>query len=380
MQTWAIANQKGGVGKTTTSLCLARGLAASGARVLLIDLDPHASLTRAFRIPTDPPPAGSHDLFTSGSTELRSLARGTAIEGLLLIAAQPALATLERRGATQPGLGLSLGRALHAARDAFDHALLDCPPTLGLLMVNALAAADRLVIPTQTDPLAMHGLTDMLRTADMVERSRRRALPRNILPTLYDRRTRSGVKSLEQLHDSYEGLVWPRAVPMDTRLRDAVGLTLAEAPTGRGADAYQSALGVQQPAQRGLVGIGRDHYAFELLRVQEVVRVAPIVAMRGATVAVLGVMNLRGRIVPVFDLGRWLGGSDVCADEHSRIVVIERDDELIGVLVTVVEDVATLGRDQIEPPLVGNDAGAIVGIARVGSAPTVLLDANALFG
>ena len=128
------------------------------------------------------------------------------------------------------------------------------------------------------------------------------------------------------------------------------------------------------------IGIGRDHYAFELLRVQEVVRVAPIVAMRGATVAVLGVMNLRGRIVPVFDLGRWLGGSDVCADEHSRIVVIERDDELIGVLVTVVEDVATLGRDQIEPPLVGNDAGAIVGIARVGSAPTVLLDANALFG
>ena len=128
------------------------------------------------------------------------------------------------------------------------------------------------------------------------------------------------------------------------------------------------------------VGIGRDHYAFELLRVQEVVRVAPIVAMRGATDAVLGVMNLRGRIVPVFDLGRWLGSADVIADEHSRIVVVERDDELIGVLVTVVEDVATLGRDQIEPPLVGNAPGAIIGIARVSHAPTVLLDANALFG
>ena len=128
------------------------------------------------------------------------------------------------------------------------------------------------------------------------------------------------------------------------------------------------------------VGIGRDHYAFELLRVQEVVRVAPIVAMRGATDAVLGVMNLRGRIVPVFDLGRWLGSADVIADEHSRIVVVERDDELIGVLVTVVEDVATLGRDQIEPPLVGNAPGAIIGIARVSRAPTVLLDANALFG
>jgi chromosome partitioning protein len=242
MQTWAIANQKGGVGKTTTSLCLARGLAASGAQVLLIDLDPHASLTRAFGIPTEPPPAGSHDLFTNGDTELRALARGTEVDGLLLVAAQPALATLERRGATQPGLGLALGRALHAARQGFDYALLDCPPTLGLLMVNALAAADRLVVPTQTDPLALHGLRDMLRTADMVERSRRRPLPRHVLPTLYDRRTRSGVNSLEHLHDAYEGLVWPRAVPMDTRLRDAAALTAAEAPSGRGADAYRSAL------------------------------------------------------------------------------------------------------------------------------------------
>ncbi len=127
------------------------------------------------------------------------------------------------------------------------------------------------------------------------------------------------------------------------------------------------------------VGIGGDHYAFELLRVQEVVRVAPIVAMRGATAAVLGVMNLRGRIVPVFDLGLWLGSPAVIADEHSRIVVVERSDELIGVLVTAVEDVATLGREHIEPPLAGNAPGAIVGIARVGHTPTVLLDANALF-
>ena len=243
MQTWAIANQKGGVGKTTTSLCLARGLAADGARVVLVDLDPHASLTRSFGVPTDPPPAGSHDLFnTGGSVELRSLARGTAIDNLLLVAAQPALATLERRGATQPGLGLSIGRALHAARAHFDYAVLDCPPTLGLLMVNALAAADRLVVPTQTDPLALHGLADMLRTADMVERSRRRPLPRHILPTLYDRRTRSGVQSLDRLHELYEGHVWPKAVPMDTRLRDPATLTAAEQPTGRGADAYRSAL------------------------------------------------------------------------------------------------------------------------------------------
>ncbi|QOY63319.1 ParA family protein [Lysobacter sp. H21R4] len=242
MQIWAIANQKGGVGKTTTSLCLARGLAVMGHRVLLMDLDPHASLTRAFGIPADPAPAGTHDVFSNASVELTTLSRQTEIDGLLMVAAQPALATLERRGATQPGLGLSLSRALHTAQDHYDYALLDCPPTLGLLMVNALAAADRLIVPTQTDPLAMHGLTDMLRTADMVERSRRRPLPRHILPTLYDRRTRAGVNTLDQLQERFRGVVWPKAVPMDTRLRDAMALTTATAPTGRGADAYHSAL------------------------------------------------------------------------------------------------------------------------------------------
>ncbi|HEY5849215.1 MAG TPA: chemotaxis protein CheW [Lysobacter sp.] len=134
-------------------------------------------------------------------------------------------------------------------------------------------------------------------------------------------------------------------------------------------------------SQRWLrTNVGNDSYALELLRVQEVLRPAPIVAMRGAAPAVLGVMNLRGRVVPVFDLGVWLGTGRVHADERSRIVVVERNDELIGALVTAVEDVVTLGRDRVEPPLPGSDPGAIVGIARVGQVPTVLLDANALFG
>lgn len=135
-----------------------------------------------------------------------------------------------------------------------------------------------------------------------------------------------------------------------------------------------------QPPRWVRVTVAADSYALELLCVQEVVRVMPIVAMRGADRSVLGVMNLRGRIVPVFDLGLWLGLACVQPDDRSRIVVVERDDELIGVLVSTVEDVVTLGRDRIEPPLPGNDPGAILGVARVGATPTVLLDANALYG
>lgn len=127
------------------------------------------------------------------------------------------------------------------------------------------------------------------------------------------------------------------------------------------------------------VCVGRDSYAFELLRVQEVVRVAPVVAMRGAAHAVLGVMNLRGRIVPVFDLGLWLDVGAVSADERARVVVVERDDELIGVLVTCVDDVVSLEREHVEPPLHGTDPGPTLGVARVTDAPTVLLDADALF-
>lgn len=127
------------------------------------------------------------------------------------------------------------------------------------------------------------------------------------------------------------------------------------------------------------VGIGTDSYGLELLCVQEVVRMAPILAMRGAGVSVLGVMNLRGRIVPVLDLGLWLGLSCVQPDERSRIVVVERNDELIGVLVTKVDDVVTLNQADVEPPLPGTIPGAFLGIARVGQTPTVLLQAEALF-
>jgi purine-binding chemotaxis protein CheW len=130
--------------------------------------------------------------------------------------------------------------------------------------------------------------------------------------------------------------------------------------------------------------VDSDHYAVELLRVQEVTRLSPIVAVRGAAPAVLGAMNLRGRIVPVFDLGRWLGAGKVVPDERARIVVVERSDELIGLLVTAVDDVFPLVDGAVEEfrvpgPQRRNIDRAFLGIARPGNTPTVLLDARALF-
>ena len=221
MRIWAVANQKGGVGKTTTTLALGRGLAALGHRVLLIDLDPHASLSRAFGVPVDPPPAGVLELFGTPPADLSSLCHASNIHGLDYVCAQSALATLERRSANQPGLGLALQNALARHQGQHDYILLDCAPTLGLLMINALAAADRLIIPTQAEPLALHGLEGMVRTGEMVERSRRRPLPISILPTLFDRRTQASMNTLRTLRSAYPEHLWQAYVPVDTRLRDA---------------------------------------------------------------------------------------------------------------------------------------------------------------
>lgn len=128
------------------------------------------------------------------------------------------------------------------------------------------------------------------------------------------------------------------------------------------------------------VSVGDDRYAVELLRVQEVVRLAPVIAVRGAVPSLLGVMNLRGRVVPVHDLGRWLRRTAVQTDERSRIVVLEHKDELVGLLVTAVTDVVTLDAPQIEPPTPGLRDRIGMGIARTpGAPPTVLLDARVVF-
>jgi len=245
MRIWAIATRKGGVGRTTATLALGRGLAALGQRVLLVDLDPHASLTRSFGVPLDPPPSGVLELFATPPQEIAALARPSDIPGLDYLCAQAALATLERRSASQPGLGLALQQALARHGERHDHILLACAPTLGLLKTNALAAADRLIIPTQAEPLALHGLDGMVRTGEMVERSRQRPLPISILPTLFDRRTRAGNETLKQMQDRYGTRVWEDAIPVDTRISSPATLTAPvqdDGYPGRGLAAYRHAL------------------------------------------------------------------------------------------------------------------------------------------
>lgn len=250
LQVWAVANQKGGVGKTTTSVALAGLVAQRGQRVLLVDLDPHGSLTAWFRMNPDALSVSVFSLFEQsvGLTQafVGQVICSSPFPNLYLLPASAALATLERRAIGKDGQGLVLSRALAQVADDFDLVIIDCPPQLGVLMINALAACQQLIIPVQTEYLAIRGLDRMLSTLAMVRRSRRNVLPYLIVPTMYDRRTQASVSSLRVLRNDYGEHLWPGKIPVDTRFRDASKAGMPPhlyAPQSHGIQAYSSLLG-----------------------------------------------------------------------------------------------------------------------------------------
>lgn len=247
MSVWSVANQKGGVGKTTTTVTMAGLLAQRGKPTLMIDLDPHGSLTTYFGHDPDSVETSVYSLFQNeGDTPSDSdLCLPTRVENLYIMPASTALATLDRQLGAKEGMGLILARAIHRLAGRFEHVFIDCPPVLGVLMVNALAASDRLLIPVQTEFLALKGLERMLRTLNMILRARQRPLSYTIVPTMFDRRTRASLESLKNLREHHPNEMWKSVIPVDTQFREAsrqgLPLNLLN-PHSRGAIAYATLL------------------------------------------------------------------------------------------------------------------------------------------
>ena len=259
----ALANQKGGVGKTTTAVNLATYLAGHGRRVLLIDLDPQGNATSSLGVDKRSLARSAYDVLIDNVAVADAIVPNVRV-GLDLLGANPALAGAEVELVNLTRQQLRLRGAVASAREGYDAVVVDCPPSLGLLTVNALTAADEVVIPIQCEYLALEGLTQLITTIDLVKRRLNPALDvLGVAMTMFDSRTRLSAQVVEQVRRYFPNRVFHTIVPRSVRLAEAPshGRSIFEYdPSSRGAAAYRQ-LGQEIEARLRLPARETEAYA-----------------------------------------------------------------------------------------------------------------------
>ena len=216
----AIANQKGGVGKTTTAINLAAALAALDRKVLLVDLDPQANATSGLGFPRSEAGSASYQALLSG--EMASMIRPTLFPNLSLLPSGRDLVGAEVELVEMPDREHRFRTALASARDNYEFVLVDCPPSLSLLTVNALSAADSVLVPIQTEYFALEGLSELLKTIERVRNSLNPAVElEGVVLTMFDERTNLGRQVIEDIRKHLGRRVYETVIPRNVRLAEA---------------------------------------------------------------------------------------------------------------------------------------------------------------
>ena len=239
---FAIANQKGGVGKTTTSVNLGASLAELGYRVLVVDLDPQGNATTGLGINARNLQASVYDVIMSDSA-VEDCVEPTSLKNLFVVPATIDLAGAEIELVPAFSRELKLRRALEEVRDEYDYVLIDCPPSLGLLTVNGLAAADDVIVPIQCEYYALEGLSQLIRNVTLVRTNLNPKLDvRGIVLTMYDARTKLADQVEQEVRDHFGSRVYQTVVPRTVRLSEAPSFgqpIIVFDSTSRGAVAYR---------------------------------------------------------------------------------------------------------------------------------------------